>query len=74
MLTMGRLIHICVMRLYGWAIGLAAATGNAKARGWLAMRQGNLDRVEKATQRSWVAKNGCGFTVLRSGNLSKRNP
>ena len=74
MLTMGRLIHICVMRLYGWAIGLAAATGNAKARGWLAMRQGNLDRVEKATQTLLGGEKWVWFHCASVGEFEQAQP
>jgi 3-deoxy-D-manno-octulosonic-acid transferase len=73
-LTMGRLIHICVMRLYSWAIGLAAATGNAKARGWLAMRQGNLDRVEKATQTLMGGEKWVWFHCASVGEFEQAQP
>ena len=37
---MGGFWHGLAMRLYRVGIGLAAACGHAKARGWLAMRKG----------------------------------
>ena len=39
---MGGFWHGMAMRLYRAGIGLAAACGHAKARGWLAMRKGRI--------------------------------
>ena len=71
---MGRLIHLCVMRLYRWAIGLAAAMGNAKARGWLAMRKGNLDRVEQATQTLMDGEKWAWFHCASVGEFEQAQP
>ena len=68
---MGGFWHGIAMRLYRAGIGLAAACGHAKARGWLAMRRVDWRRWALRRPGSNRGSSGCGFTVLPSVNTSR---
>ena len=62
------------MRLYRAGIGLAAAFGHAKARGWLAMREGRLEALGVATSRLKPGQQCMWFHCASVGEYEQARP
>ena len=62
------------MRLYRAGIGLAAAFGHAKARGWLAMREGRLEALGVATSRLKPGQQWMWFHCASVGEYEQARP
>ena len=71
---MGGFWHGLVMRLYRVGIGLAAACGHAKARGWLAMREGRLEGLGVATARLKPGQQWMWFHCASVGEYEQARP
>ena len=71
---MGGFWHGLVMRLYRAGIGLAAACGHAKARGWLAMREGRLVALGLATSRLQPGQQWMWFHCASVGEYEQARP
>jgi 3-deoxy-D-manno-octulosonic-acid transferase len=63
-----------MMRCYRQAIGLAALTGNPKARAWFAMRRGNLDRLQQATNALAKDEGWLWFHCASVGEFEQAQP
>ena len=62
------------MRVYRVGIGLAAACGHAKARGWLAMRKGRLEALGVATSRLKPGQHWMWFHCASVGEYEQARP
>ncbi len=71
---MSRFAHALMMRVYCQAIGLAAFTGSPKARAWLAMRKGNLDRLQQATNALAKDEDWLWFHCASVGEFEQAQP
>jgi 3-deoxy-D-manno-octulosonic-acid transferase len=71
---MGGFWHGMAMRVYRAGIGLAAACGHAKARGWLAMRQGRLEALGDATSRLKPGQQWMWFHCASVGEYEQARP
>ena len=71
---MGGFWHGLAMRLYRVGIGLAAACGHAKARGWLAMRKGRLEALGVATSRLQPGQQWMWFHCASVGEYEQARP
>ena len=71
---MGGFWHGIAMRLYRAGIGLAAAFGHAKARGWLAMREGRLEALGVATSRLKPGQQWMWFHCASVGEYEQARP
>jgi len=71
---MGGFWHGMAMRLYRAGIGLAAACGHAKARGWLAMRKGRLEALSAATSRLNPGQQWMWFHCASVGEYEQARP
>ena len=71
---MGGFWHGLAMRLYRVGIGLAAACGHAKARGWLAMRKGRMEELSVATSRLKPGQQWMWFHCASVGEYEQARP
>lgn len=71
---MGGFWHGIAMRVYRVGIGLAAACGHAKARGWLAMRKGRLEALGVATSRLKPGQQWMWFHCASVGEYEQARP
>ena len=71
---MGRFAHSGIMHLYRVAIGLSATFGHKKARGWLRMREDNLDRVRTATATLAMGDKWVWFHCASVGEFEQAQP
>ena len=71
---MGGFWHGLAMRLYRAGIGLAAACGHAKARGWLAMREGRLEALDLAASRLKPGQEWMWFHCASVGEFEQARP
>ena len=71
---MGGLWHGIAMRVYRAGIGLVAAFGHAKARGWLAMREGRLEALGVATSRLKPGQQWMWFHCASVGEYEQARP
>lgn len=71
---MGGFWHGLAMRLYRVGIGLAAACGHAKARGWLAMRKGRIAELSVATSGLQPGQQWMWFHCASVGEYEQARP
>ena len=71
---MGGFWHGLAMRLYRAGIGLAAACGHAKARGWLAMREGRIAELSVATSGLQPGQQWMWFHCASVGEYEQARP
>ena len=71
---MGSFWHGFAMRLYRAGIGLAAACGHAKARGWLAMRKGRIAELSIATSGLQPGQQWMWFHCASVGEYEQARP
>lgn len=71
---MGRLMHALAMQLYRFLISLAAAGGHAKAKGWIAMRTGSIERIAKATGQLQPGQSWMWFHCASVGEFEQARP
>ena len=71
---MGGFWHGLAMRLYRVGIGLAAACGHAKARGWLAMRKGRIAELSIATSGLQPGQQWMWFHCASVGEYEQARP
>lgn len=71
---MGGFWHGMAMRLYRAGIGLAAACGHAKARAWLAMREGRLEALGDAASRLNPGQQWMWFHCASVGEYEQARP
>ena len=71
---MGGFWHGLAMWLYRAGIGLAASCGHAKARGWLAMREGRIAALGVATSRLQPGQQWMWFHCASVGEYEQARP
>ena len=71
---MGRLMHALAMQLYRFLISLAAAGGHAKAKGWIAMRTGSIERLVTATGQLQPEQKWMWFHCASVGEFEQARP
>ena len=71
---MGGFWHEITMLLYRAGIGLAAACGHDKARGWLAIREGRLEALGFATSRLKPEQQWMWFHCASVGEYEQARP
>lgn len=69
-----RQAHECAMRLYRLVIGLASFAGNAKAKGWIRMRKGSLERLRVATTKLASGQQWMWFHCASVGEFEQASP
>lgn len=73
-MTSLRWIHILLMHAYGGAISLAGAIGHRKAQGWKRMRQGQLIRLRRATEKLGEFEQWHWFHCSSVGEFEQARP
>ena len=71
---MSRFFHALMMHGYRSAIEVAAVFGNAKARAWLDMRKGNLERIQLATAALSSGEKWVWFHCASVGEFEQAQP
>lgn len=71
---MRRLIHAFAIRLYRFSISLVAVAGHAKAKGWIAMRTGSIERLAKATGQLQPEQKWMWFHCASVGEFEQARP